>query len=116
MRGLSCAAVREGAQTKFSRVYVLHRFGCNDKYGLTLGGGQINNPSVFGFAAPRSTERRLLPEPPISRRIQGLYKAWDVSGTFDWMPANNHVRWEVQHPPGSAIFSGSGRDAAGRQQ
>ena len=61
-----------------------------DKYGLTLGGGQINNPGRYlvlvlpinGESAPSAA----LASPYFPYNPGDPFKAWDSSVTFDYMP------------------------------
>jgi len=69
----------------------------NDKYGLTLGGGQINNPGRYLVLLPPINGATATSGTLISRESGDPYKAWDVSGTFDWMPSQYITSAGVQH-------------------
>jgi hypothetical protein len=83
----------------------------NDKYGLTLGGGQINNPGRYLVLLPPVNGATAASGTPYFTENPGdPYKAWDVSGTFDWMPSQYITfRWEYNHRAANVpYFSGSG--------
>jgi hypothetical protein len=52
-----------------------------DHFGLTVGGGKINNPGHYRTSY-------------FTENPGDVFKAWDMSGTFDWMPS--------QYPPSVA--------------
>ncbi len=82
-----------------------------DKYGLTLGGGQINNPGRYLVLLPPINGATAASGTPYFTENPGdPYKAWDVSGTFDWMPSQYITfRWEYNHRAANVpYFSGSG--------
>jgi hypothetical protein len=59
----------------------------NDRYGLTIGGGKINNPGRYLVLLPPINGATAASGTPYFTENPGdPYKAWDVSGTFDWMP------------------------------
>jgi hypothetical protein len=70
-----------------------------DRYGLTVGGGQINNPGRYlvllppidgATAASGTTYFTENPGDP--------FKAWDISATYDYMPSQYITfRWELNH-------------------
>jgi hypothetical protein len=82
-----------------------------DKFGLTLGGGKINNsgrylvllPPINGATAASGT-------PYFTENPGDPFKAWDVSGTFDYMPSQYITfRWEFDHRAANVpYFSGPG--------
>ena len=70
-----------------------------DRYAFTLGGGRINNPGrhlvllppINGATATSGT--RYFTENP-----GDPFKAWDISGTYDYMPSQYITfRWEFNH-------------------
>jgi hypothetical protein len=82
-----------------------------DKYGLTIGGGQINNPGRYLVLLPPINGATATSGTPYFTENPGdPYKAWDVSGTFDWMPSQYITfRWEYNHRAANVpYFSGSG--------
>jgi hypothetical protein len=82
-----------------------------DKYGLTIGGGQINNPGRYLVLLPPVNGATATSGTPYFTENPGdPYKAWDISGTFDWMPSQYITfRWEYNHRAANVpYFSGSG--------
>jgi putative OmpL-like beta-barrel porin-2 len=56
----------------------------NDKYGLTLGGGKINNPGRYLVLLPPINGATAASGTPYFTENPGdPFKAWDASGTFD---------------------------------
>ncbi len=111
--GVSCAGnSAKGHKQSFLGYMLYNRLWFdNDRYGLTIGGGQINNPGRYlvllppinGATAPSGT-------PYFTENPGDPYKAWDISGTFDWMPSQYITfRWEYNHRAANVpYFSGSG--------
>jgi hypothetical protein len=82
-----------------------------DRYGLTIGGGQINNPGRYLVLLPPINGATATSGTPYFTENPGdPYKAWDISGTFDWMPSQYITfRWEYNHRAANVpYFSGSG--------
>lgn len=82
-----------------------------DIFGLTLGGGKINNPGRYLVLLPPINGATASSGTPYFTENPGdPYKAWDASGTFDWMPSQYITfRWEYNHRADNvAYFSGSG--------
>jgi Putative beta-barrel porin-2, OmpL-like. bbp2 len=99
--GVSCYTnSAKGPKQDFLGYMLYNRFWFDrDKFGLTLGGGKINNPG-----------RYLVLLPPINGATAASgtlyftenpgdpFKAWDASGTFDYMPKQYITfRWEFDH-------------------
>jgi len=82
-----------------------------DRYAVTLGGGAINNPGRYLVLLPpingatAASGTTYFTENPGDR-----FKAWDVSGTFDYMPSQYITfRWEANHRAADVpYFSGPG--------
>ena len=102
--GVSCAGnSAKGPKQSFLGYMFYNRFWFNnDKYGLTLGGGRINNPGRYlvlippinGATAPSAA----INSPYFTENPGDPFKAWDASGTFDWMPSQYITfRWEFDH-------------------
>ena len=111
--GVSCAGnSAKGPKQSFLGYMLYNRFWFdNDKYGLTLGGGQINNPGRYLVLLPPINGATAASGTPYFTENPGdPYKAWDVSGTFDWMPSQYITfRWEYNHRAANVpYFSGSG--------
>ena len=111
--GVSCAGnSAKGPKQSFLGYMFYNRLWFdNDKYGLTLGGGQINNPGRYLVLLPPINGATATSGTPYFTENPGdPYKAWDVSGTFDWMPSQYITfRWEYNHRAANVpYFSGSG--------
>jgi hypothetical protein len=61
-----------------------------DKFALTIGGGQINNPGRYLVLVPpingETAASAALNSPYFSFNPSDPFKAWDTSATFDYMP------------------------------
>ena len=82
-----------------------------DLYGLTLGGGKINNPGRYLVLLPPINGATAASGTPYFTENPGdPYKAWDASATFDYMPSQYLTfRWEFDHRAANVpYFSGSG--------
>jgi hypothetical protein len=111
--GVSCAGnSAKGPKQSFLGYMIYNRLWFDrDKYGLTLGGGQINNPGRYLVLLPPINGATAASGTPYFTENPGdPYKAWDVSGTFDWMPSQYITfRWEYNHRAANVpYFSGSG--------
>ena len=111
--GVSCAGnSAKGPKQSFLGYMLYNRLWfANDKYGLTIGGGQINNPGRYLVLLPPINGATAASGTPYFTENPGdPYKAWDVSGTFDWMPSQYITfRWEYNHRAANVpYFSGSG--------
>jgi hypothetical protein len=111
--GVSCAGnSAKGPKQSFLGYMFYNRFWFdNDRYGLTIGGGQINNPGRYLVLLPPINGATAASGTPYFTENPGdPYKAWDVSGTFDWMPSQYITfRWEYNHRAANVpYFSGSG--------
>ncbi|HEY6387974.1 MAG TPA: outer membrane beta-barrel protein [Candidatus Acidoferrum sp.] len=83
----------------------------NDKFGLTIGGGKINNPGRYLVLLPPINGATAATGTPYFTENPGdPFKAWDVSGTIDWMPSQYITfRWEFDHRAANVpYFSGPG--------
>ncbi len=111
--GVSCAGnSAKGPKQSFLGYMVYNRLWfARDRYGLTIGGGQINNPGRYLVLLPPINGATAASGTPYFTENPGdPYKAWDVSGTFDWMPSQYITfRWEYNHRAANVpYFSGSG--------
>jgi hypothetical protein len=82
-----------------------------DKYGLTLGGGKINNPGRYLVLLPPINGATATSGTPYFTENPGdPYKAWDASATVDYMPSQYITfRWEYNYRAASVpYFSGPG--------
>ena len=89
-----------------------NRFWFNhDRFGLTLGGGKINNPGRYLVLLPPINGATAASGTPYFTENPGdPFKAWDSSGTFDYMPSQYITfRWEFDHRAANVpYFSGPG--------
>jgi hypothetical protein len=82
-----------------------------DLYGLTIGGGQMNNPGRYLTLLPPINGADALSGTPYFTANPGdPFKAWDSSITFDWMPKQYITfRWEYGYRHANVpYFSGRG--------
>jgi len=82
-----------------------------DKFGLTVGGGKINNPGRYLVLLPPINGATAASGTPYFTENPGdQFKAWDASGTFDYMPSQYITfRWEFDHRAANVpYFSGPG--------
>jgi hypothetical protein len=82
-----------------------------ERYGLTLGGGKINNPGRYLVLLPPINGATATSGTPYFTENPGdPYKAWDASATFDYMPSQYITfRWEYNHRAANVpYFSGPG--------
>jgi hypothetical protein len=83
----------------------------HDRYGLTIGGGKINNPGRYLVLLPPINGATATSGTPYFTENPGdPYKAWDISGTYDYMPSQYITfRWEFNHRHANVpYFSGPG--------
>ena len=83
----------------------------HDHYGLTLGGGKINNPGRYLVLLPPINGATAASGTPYFTENPGdQFKAWDASSTFDYMPTQYITfRWEFDHRAANVpYFSGPG--------
>src|SRR6266480_2385170 len=111
--GVSCAGnSAKGPKQSFLGYMIYNRLWFDrDKYAFTLGGGKINNPGRYlVLLPPINGATAALGAPYFTENPGDPYKAWDVSGTFDWMPSQYITfRWEYNHwAENVPYFSGSG--------
>jgi putative OmpL-like beta-barrel porin-2 len=70
-----------------------------DRYAVTVGGGKINNPGRYLVLLPPINGATATTGTPYFTENPGdPYKAWDISGTYDYMPSQYITfRWEFNH-------------------
>jgi putative OmpL-like beta-barrel porin-2 len=105
--GVSCTGNRKNAQGQivaykqsFLGYMIYNRWWFHkDRYGLTLGGGQINNPGRYLVLLPPINGATATSGTPYFTENPGdPFKAWDMSGTYDYMPSQYITfRWEFNH-------------------
>jgi hypothetical protein len=111
--GVSCYTnSAKGPKQDFLGYMLYNRFWFNhDKLGLTLGGGKINNPGRYLVLLPPINGATAASGTPYFTENPGdPFKAWDASGTFDYMPSQYITfRWEFDHRAANVpYFSGPG--------
>jgi Putative beta-barrel porin-2, OmpL-like. bbp2 len=83
----------------------------HDRYGFTLGGGEINNPGRYLVLLPPINGATATSGTPYFTENPGdPFKAWDASATYDYMPSQYITfRWEFNHRHANVpYFSGPG--------
>jgi hypothetical protein len=70
-----------------------------DRYAVTVGGGKINNPGRYLVLLPPINGATASTGTPYFTENPGdPFKAWDISGTYDYMPSQYITfRWEFNH-------------------
>ena len=111
--GVSCDTnSKKGPKQDFLGYMVYNRFWFDkDKYGLTLGGGRINNPGRYLVLLPPINGATAASGTPYFTGNPGdPFKAWDASATIDYMPSQYITfRWEFDHRAASVpYFTGKG--------
>ena len=82
-----------------------------DMFGLTLGGGKINNPGRYLVLLPPINGATAITGSPYFTENPGQpFKAWDASATIDYMPSQYITfRWEFDHRAANVpYFTGAG--------
>src|SRR5579864_7544771 len=105
--GVSCFGNRKNAQGQIVAYkqsflgYMLYNrwWFHKDRYGFTLGGGKINNPGRYLVLLPPINGATATTGTPYFTENPGdQFKAWDISGTYDYMPSQYITfRWEFNH-------------------
>jgi Putative beta-barrel porin-2, OmpL-like. bbp2 len=111
--GVSCwGNSAKGPKQSFIGFMAYNRFWFHkDLFGLTIGGGKINNPGRYLVLLPPINGATAASGTPYFTENPGdPYKAWDASGTFDYMPSQYITfRWEYNHRAANVpYFSGPG--------
>ena len=70
-----------------------------DRYAVTVGGGEINNPGRYLVLLPPIDGATATSGTPYFPENPGdPFKAWDISATYDYMPSQYITfRWEFNH-------------------
>jgi hypothetical protein len=111
--GVSCFGnTKQGPKQSFVGFMIYNRLWFDkDRYGVTIGGGKINNPGRYLVLLPPINGATATSGTPYFTENPGdPYKAWDTSATFDYMPSQYITfRWEYNHRAANVpYFSGSG--------
>lgn len=114
--GVSCTGNHKGGPKQSFVGYMLYnRFWFHrDLFGLTLGGGQINNPGRYLVLVPpingESAVTAATNSPYFTGNPGDPFKAWDSSITFDYMP-KQYITFRAEYDYRHAnvpYWSGSG--------
>jgi Putative beta-barrel porin-2, OmpL-like. bbp2 len=115
--GVSCAgnSIKNGAfapKQSFLGVMLYNRLWFDrDLFGLTLGGGRINNPGRYLVLLPPINGATAASGTPYFTENPGdPYKAWDASVTTDYMPSQ-YITWRLEYNHRAAnvpYFTGPG--------
>src|ERR1019366_3397105 len=111
--GVSCTGnSAKGPKQSFLGIMLYNRLWFHkDLYALTIGGGEINNPGRYLVLLPPINGANAASGTPYFTENPGdPYKAWDVSGTVDYMPSQYITfRMEYNHRASNVpYFSGPG--------
>ncbi|MGD1148253.1 MAG: outer membrane beta-barrel protein [Thermoanaerobaculaceae bacterium] len=111
--GVSCISGSATRPAQYFLGWMLYnRFWfAKDVFGLTIGGGQIDNPGRYLVLMPPINGATAASGTPYFTENPGdPFKAWDASVTLDYMPSQFVTfRWEFDHRAASVpYFAGSG--------
>jgi hypothetical protein len=102
--GVSCHGNTSGGPKQSFIGYMLYNRAWfkKDTYGLTIGGGQINNPGRYLVLLPpingETAPSAAINAPYFTGNPADPFKAWDVSVTYDYMPRQwLTFRWEYDY-------------------
>lgn len=102
--GVSCFGNTAGGPKQSFIGYMIYNrmWFHKDLYGLTLGGGQINNPGRYLVLIPpingMTAASAAINSPYFTANPGDSFKAWDSSITFDYMPKQwLTFRWEYDY-------------------
>jgi hypothetical protein len=109
--GVSCHGDRKGGPKQSFVGYMLYNrwWFHRDLFGLTLGGGQINNPGRYLVLLPPINGETAITastnSPYFTENPGNPFKAWDSSATFDYMPKQYITfRWEYDYRHASVPY------------
>jgi len=102
--GVSCYGDKKGGPKQSFLGFMLYNrwWFDRDKFGLTLGGGKINNPGRYLVLLPPINGETAITaatnSPYFTENPGDSFKAWDSSLTFDYMPKQYITfRWEYDY-------------------
>jgi Putative beta-barrel porin-2, OmpL-like. bbp2 len=102
--GVSCHGDKAGGPKQSFLGYMIYdrTWFKRDLFGLTLGGGQINNPGRYLVLLPpingETAASAAINSPYFTENPGNPFKAWDSSITFDYMPKQwITFRWEYDY-------------------
>jgi hypothetical protein len=109
--GVSCYGDKTGGPKQSFIGYMLYNRAWfkKDTYGLTIGGGQINNPGRYLVLLPpingETAPSAAINSPYFPENPGNPFKAWDSSLTFDYMPKQwITFRWEYDYRHASVPY------------
>jgi hypothetical protein len=109
--GVSCHGNTSGGPKQSFIGYMLYNrtWFKKDTYGLTIGGGQINNPGRYLVLLPpingETAPSAAINAPYFTGNPGDPFKAWDSSITFDYMPRQwLTFRWEYDYRHASVPY------------
>jgi hypothetical protein len=109
--GVSCYGNTKGGPKQSFIGYMLYNRAWfkKDTYGLTIGGGQINNPGRYLVLLPpingETAPSAAINAPYFTGNPGDPFKAWDASVTFDYMPRQwLTFRWEYDYRHASVPY------------
>ena len=111
--GVSCAGdSSKGPKQSFLGFMAYNRLWFDkDLFAMTLGGGKINNPGRYLVLLPPINGATATSGTPYFTENPGdIYKAWDTSTTFDYMPSQ-YITWRIEYNHRAAnvpYFTGPG--------
>jgi hypothetical protein len=111
--GVSCAGNSPGKPAQYFLGFMAYNrlWFHRDKFALTLGGGAITNPGRYLVLIPPINGATAFSGTPYFTASPGdKYRAWDTSGTFDYMP-KQFITWRFEYNHRAAnvpYFSGPG--------
>lgn len=108
--GVSCHGGSRGPKQSFLGYMVYNRFWFHkDLFGMTIGGGKINNPGRYLVLLPPINGETAITaatnSPYFTENPADQFKAWDSSYTFDYMPKQYITfRWEYDYRHASVPY------------
>ncbi len=109
--GVSCYGNKSGGPKQSFIGYMLYNRAWfkKDTYGLTIGGGQINNPGRYLVLLPpingETAPSAAINAPYFTGNPGDPFKAWDMSVTYDYMPKQwITFRWEYDYRHASVPY------------
>jgi hypothetical protein len=109
--GVSCYTDKKGGPKQSFIGYMLYNrlWFHSDLFGLTVGGGQINNPGRYLVLLPPIDGETAITaatnSPYFTENPGNPFKAWDSSVTFDYMPKQYITfRWEYDYRHASVPY------------
>ncbi|HKM46267.1 MAG TPA: outer membrane beta-barrel protein [Terriglobales bacterium] len=109
--GVSCHGNTSGGPKQSFIGYMLYNRAWfkKDTYGLTIGGGQINNPGRYLVLLPpingETAPSAAISAPYFTGNPGDPFKAWDMSVTYDYMPKQwLTFRWEYDYRHASVPY------------